>query len=392
MPVWMGLKNRDLENHSTAFLAIIDTSASMRCLPEGCPSDKERMWGPVRKARGPRVTKMDLAKQALINLLPAMKEMDYFGILGGRVSPYWEVEPGSLESRNILSEVEAEIKHVVVLVNTDDVHERRIFGLGTLDDMVHIIEGDNISVSFIGIGSFDDEYVPLLNRLASSLGAYLYLTSDVSEIPTFLVDDRKKLSRHQIIRKHLLTQFSGEDFLSLESTPPLEGQFIPEAKTDARTLIWSELGYPVFALRTMGRGTVAALATDGGGALAPEWIGEDTLPLWDGIFASLLTSPIGEERVFFSRSGGAVDAYYTRGRKGAFRKITAAVQGEDSRSRFEAVLTVTENVPAETVHTVPAVDLPEPEEPAPPVPKRWLRMLLIMAAACAVLYEIVRQR
>ena len=51
MPVWMGLKNRDREKPSTAFLVILDTSTSMLCPPEGCPTDAERMWGPRRAPR-----------------------------------------------------------------------------------------------------------------------------------------------------------------------------------------------------------------------------------------------------------------------------------------------------------------------------------------------------
>jgi hypothetical protein len=202
MPVWMGLKNRDSEKHNTAFLVILDTSTSMLCPPEGCATDEERMWGAERAPRGPRVRKIDLARQSLLNLLPAMRGMDYFGILGGRISPYWEVEPGSmesleeleakimaiqgggtgiylysslLESRKIMAGLDSEIKHIVTLIDTDDVHERKVMGLGSLDELVRLLNEDDISLSFIGLGFSDDQYVPLLSRLASRTGGYLYL-------------------------------------------------------------------------------------------------------------------------------------------------------------------------------------------------------------------------
>jgi hypothetical protein len=382
--------------------------------------------------------------------------MDFFGILGGRVSPYWEVEPGFLGSQDeleerilgiqgggagiylysslieagkALSEVDAEIKHIVVLVDTADVHERKIFGVGTLDDIVDILEKDDISISFIGIGFSDDEYVPLLNRLASSTGGYLYLTSNVSDVPSFLFQDRKKLARHQVIRKHLLTHFSRKDFPMLESTPSLEGQFITEAKADARTLVWSELGYPVLALRPMGRGAVAALAADSGASLAPAWNSDMALPVWDGIFSRLQAAPSDVERVFFAQRGNTVAAYYAPGRENVFERMESTIEGmygvtsrlpmlevfpgiyrrdlgelpagsyrfalgEEGRDdpRLETVFTVAQDVPAEVPRTPPADSLPRETARATPLHQKWLRLLLILSAACAVLYEIIRQR
>jgi len=349
-PVWMGLKNKDEEKHSTAFLVIIDTSTSMRCPPEGCPTDAERMWGDGREARGPRVRKIDLARQALLNVVPSMKDADIFGILGGRVSPYWEVEPGPmrpmkeleekilsiegggsgihlysslLEAKNFMSGIDSEIKHIVALIDTDDVDEINVLGEGTVEDLILLLKENDISISFIGLGFSDDQYVPLLNRLASTTGGYLYLTSDITEVPTFLSNDREKLSEHQVIRKHLLTHFSRKDFPALESTPPLEGQFITEAKPDARTLVWSELGYPVFTLRQMGEGVSAALAADGGILLAPAWAKDEALPLWDGIFSSLQGEAPDSGKVFFSRRGRELTAWYSPGGEGAFGKVAA---------------------------------------------------------------------
>jgi hypothetical protein len=457
-PVWMGLKNKDDEKHSTAFIVVVDTSTSMLCPPEGCPSDAERMWGDGREARGPRVRKIDLARQALLNLVPSMQDADTFGILGGRASPYWEVDPGPmrpmkeleekilgiqgggsgihlysslLETKEFMRGVDSEIKHIVALIDTDDVDEINILGKGTVEDLILLLKEDDISISFIGLGFSDDKYVPLLNRLASTTGGYLYLTSSITEVPTFLSDDREKLSEHQVIRKHMVTQFSRKDFPALESTPPLEGQFITEAKADARTLVWSELGYPVFALRRMGKGVSAALAADGGVVLAPAWAKEEALPLWDGIFSSLLGEDGRDGGIFFSRRGRDITAWYAPGGKNAFGELTASVTGlrtdtfnpameetfpgiyraglgylpEGSYSftiaaagakkpLLEAVLTASADAasaaPARAIRA--ASPLPDWESGKEPPGKRWLRMLLILSATFAVLYEMVRQR
>ena len=456
-PVWMGLKNKDEEKHSTTFLVIVDTSTSMLCPPEGCATDSERMWGDGREARGPRVRKIDLARQALLNLVPSMKDADTFGILGGRASPYWEVEPGPmkpmkeleekilgirgggsgiylysslLEAKEFMSGIDSEIKHIVALIDTDDVDEINILGKGTVEDLILLLKEDDISISFIGLGFSDDKYVPLLNRLASTTGGYLYLTSNITEVPTFLSNDREKLSEHQVIRKHMLTQFSRTDFPALEATPPLEGQFITETKADARTLVWSELGYPVFALRQMGKGVSAALATDGGVLLAPAWAKDEALPLWDGIFSFLQGGAPDDGKVFFSRRGRELTAWYTPGREGAFGKFAATVEGlraetfsramketfpgiyqaglgylprgsyrftigeGEGEALLETVITTSDDAASGgAARVIPAASpLPKGESGRRLPAKRWLRMLLILSAAFAVLYEMVRQR
>lgn len=458
LPLWMGLKDGDRETHSTAFLVLVDTSASMLCQPEGCPSDRERMWGPRREARGPRVRKIELALQALVNLLPAMKEMDTFGILGGRASPYWEIEPGSmetleelegrirsidvggsgihlysslLEARKVMTGIDAEIKHVVVLIDTDDVDEINVLGLGSVENLVSEMNGEDVSVSFVGIGFSDDRYVPLLSRLASSTGGYLYLTSDITEVPSFLLDDREKLSRDQVVRKHLQTRPSGIDLPWVERTPPLEGQFITEAKRDAVTLVWSELGYPLFVMKQIGRGTVAAMAADGGEDLAPAWIGSDAGRVWDRLLAKLIDAPPDSGKLFVALKGQSLSTYYMPGREGAFLPMEAGIEGPGgglgpspmtevfpgiyrtdfgevppgsyrlscgSRSggteKFEAVFELSGEEATYSTGEIDYGALQGEESPQGPAPLggRWFRILLIAAAACTVLYELIRGR
>ncbi|MHB8836131.1 MAG: VWA domain-containing protein [Candidatus Methylomirabilia bacterium] len=349
LPLTMGIRDPKQEKHHTALVIVLDTSASMSCPPEGCPGDAERMWGPRREKRGPRVKKIDLARQALLELLPAMKQVDHFGILGIRMAPYWELEPGSLEEQKAVEErirrieardgginlysalleaskgvaaLDADIKHILVLLDTDDIDEIRILGVGSVEDLVTELARQRISVSFVGFGFSDDRYVPLLHQLASSSGGALYLSSDVTSIPRFLREDREGLAGRQAILKHLETRHDEAALPGLARTPPVEGIFVTEAKGDASTVVWAEIGYPLVALRRIERGTVGAFAGDGGREMAPGWAAPAARETWDAVLAALLPRDPAARELFLAREGAGA-AIWWRSAAGGFPPLAA---------------------------------------------------------------------
>lgn len=454
LPLSMGVKNPDREKHRSALVIVLDTSGSMFCPPEGCPTDKEWLFGQKREARGPRVMKIDLAKQALIDLLPAMKAVDWFGILGVRTAPYWEVEPGTLANRDAVAErvrqikasgdginlysalleaskrivgLDAELKHIVALIDTDDIDEIRVAGLGSVEDLVASLAKDRVSVSFIGFGFPDDRYVPLLNQLAASTGGFLYLSSDITQVPRFLAEDRESLSRRQTIRRHQRTRHEEDAFPGLEETPSIEEQFITEAKDDARTLVWTELGYPLFALRRVERGAVGAFAADNGRNMAPDWVAAPARAAWDEMLGSLLPRDPEAERLFVGRSGERVVAYYRSEAAGGPGSIQATVSGGD-RDRevpFREVFPKTWRADLGALRPGSyavglrdaagraagvALEVRPPERPVEENPVDYatlvapaarasravdesvVRLILLLTAGLVVAYEIVRQR
>jgi hypothetical protein len=359
LPVWMGIRNKGNEKHSTALIVVMDTSGSMRCPPEGCPGDAERMFGPQRAQRGPRIQKIELAKQALLNLVPSMRAVDTFGVLGVKNAPYWEIKPEPLTDRRLVQErirgivaegdgiylysgileayrgiekTDAEMKHLVVLVDTDDIDETKVEEMGTIDGLLHEVRARGISVSFIAFGFSNDRFVPLLNRLAVAGGGYLYLTSDMEEIPGFLTQDREQLAKRQVIRRELTTRFTPEELPGVDETPKLAGQFITEPKPDARVPVWSEIGYPVAAYRLAGKGAIGAFAADSGGDLAPAWATEAALPAWDALLTALDREPPGETRLFLSEDADGTTALFVAGDT-PLEGWTALLSGPDGPPR-----------------------------------------------------------
>lgn len=450
LPLTMGIRDPKEEKHSTALVIVLDTSWSMLCPPEGCAKDAERMWGDPRDPRGPRIRKIDLARQALLELLPAMKQVDHFGILGVRTAPYWELEPGVfadpalveervrrinasgsgillysalLEASKSVTALAADVKHILVLLDTDDIDEIRVLGVGTVEDLVAELARQRVSVSFVGFGFSDDRYVPLLHQLASSTGGSLYLSSDVTSIPRFLRDDREGLAGRQAIRRHLETRHDEAGFPGLAGTPPLEGLFITEAKEDARTVVWTELGYPLIVLRRIERGAVGAFASDGGREMAPAWAAPASRESWDAVLAALLPRDPAGGGLFVSREGGG-EAIWWRGAAGSAPPL-AALAGPDGK-RAPAALRevypgswradvaalppgshqVSVTMPGQGAQAVSfAVAPPEQRErrqrpdlrrfaPPPartPIDGRIPPLLLLLAAAGFIAYELVRE-
>jgi hypothetical protein len=153
------------------------------------------------------------------------------------------------------------------------------------------------------------------------------------------------------------------------------------------------------------------------------------LPVWDGIFSRLQAAPSDVNQVFFAQRGNTVTVYYAPGREDVFGRMETTVEGmhgisseqpmfevfpgiyrrdlgelpagsyrfalgEEGRDdpRLETVFTVAQDVPAEVPRTLPADSLLRETARATPLHQKWLRLLLILSATCAVLYEIIRQR
>ena len=220
---------------------------------------------------------------------------------------------------------------MLVLLDTDDIDEIRVLGVGTVEGLVAELARQRVSVSFVGFGFSDDRYVPLLHQLASSTGGSLYLSSDVTSIPRFLREDREGLAGRQALRRHFETRHDEAALPGLAGTPPVEGVFVTEAKGDARTVVWTDLGYPLVALRRIERGNVGAFASDGGREMAPGWGAPAAREAWDAVLAALLPRDPAAAGLFLSREGDGA-AIWWRGAAGGVAPPATVADPEGKRS------------------------------------------------------------
>jgi Mg-chelatase subunit ChlD len=323
LPVKLGPDADDTER-SLALVAVVDTSLSMFFKLRGVKGGFHSPGG----VKGGYGQKMEMAKRALINLSSAMRPEDRMGILGATDQPYWVTSPSQprdpdreielitrlkaygaginlysslLAAFNELVKIESDIKHILIFLDTADVDEYEVAETGDVWDLLSRLREEGISISLVGFGRSDDEHVLAMNQIASESGGYLYLTSDLEDIPGFFIEDLKQITDHFILRGPLKVFYFPQDFPSLGSMPELKGQVVTTLKPGALKLAWSERDYPVFAIRKVGEGNVGFFASDSGTSLADLWLKPDQGPLWDQFMSKLIPPPEELVNIGFDR-------------------------------------------------------------------------------------------
>jgi hypothetical protein len=320
LPVYQGSPPRSDREKTLALVTIVDTSFSM-FFPQ--------VKGGVRK--------IEMAKKALLNLSSAVRENDRLGIMGTDLRPYWitdlkvprnprgeaariarmtAVGPGInfysslLAASEELDAVSADIRHILVLLDTADVDEYTVLGTGTVWNLLQTFHEKGITVSLVGFGGSEDEHVPALNQFAENSGGFLYLASNIEEIPGFFIQDLEQVMERPVDFRSMKTFFPASEFPTLNETPLIDGQVIMTLKPGAKRMLWTERGIPLLALWEIGKGSSAVFGADSGQILAENWTGKDSAPLWNLFLAKLVQETESAPQVYYQRRGRAIEVKY----------------------------------------------------------------------------------
>jgi hypothetical protein len=296
-----GLDENDDEERTLALVAVVDTSFSMY--------RKQDQVGP---------RKIEMAQEALINLSTAMKDSDLFGVLGVDFSPYWILYPnqnrdlsseinrirrmgalsgginlysGLLTAFQELEKTDADIRHILVLLDTADVDEYEVMGTGSVWDLLQQFNEGGITISIVGIGGSGDDHIPFLNQFAEEAGGFLYIASDIHDVPGFFLEDLGQISDSPVLRRPMKTFFPSVEFPGMEKLPGIEGHVLVTPKPGSNLLTWSEPGYALLVSWRLGRGNVAVFTADSGSVLARQWMDIEHGPLWNRIIAKIVRPP-----------------------------------------------------------------------------------------------------
>lgn len=163
-----------------------------------------------------------------------------------------------------LEEVEARVKHILLLSDGKTVDEYRDF-----PGLFSRLEGqEEITLSAIAIGRTPN--LPLLSRLVQAGHGTLYTVSDFSSLPQISMQATQRLSRSRFITGKIPVNGSlatGE----LQALPPLYGYALTYLKPAAEVLLWAGED-PLLARWRLGLGWVAVLNTDLFGRWSREWL------------------------------------------------------------------------------------------------------------------------
>lgn len=327
LPVDVDLsKRKDIP--SLALALVIDKSSSM----------SDTQYG---------VNKMELAKEAAIRSMDALRDEDFIGVAAFDNAAAWVVElqsasnreeiekavgtiqpgggtnlyPGLNMAYEALSGAEAVLKHVIILT---DGHTQG----GNFDALVSKMAAEGITVSGVAVGQGAD--VSLMERLAGLGNGRYYFTDDFAGIPKIFTKETYMAARSYINNETFFPKAKGaSDILrDIDSVPSLDGYITTTIKDGAvPVLVSPEDDDPILAHWDYGLGKVAAWTSDARGIWTENWLKwEQASEFWLNTISSILPGSSGEE--------GSIET----GRDGNMGQVTVSVDSLDADYETYAVI------------------------------------------------------
>jgi Ca-activated chloride channel family protein len=272
LPVSMDVRHR-LAVPTMAMVLVLDSSGSMGSF-------------------GTELAKVELAKETAQSVVDLLGERDLIGVLAFDQVPRWLVRPTpaservrileavsriqagggtnmypALEAaRNALRQVEARIKHVIVLSDgqTDP---------GAFERLVRGMAEERMTVSTVAIGR--DADLDIMRNIASWGQGRSYETRDLYSIPQIFAAEALLATRAYVIEERFEPKRNGIPAVlaDLGTIPALRGYLATAPKPAAEVALLSPQDDPVVATWQYGLGRAVAITTDARGRWTAEWSG-----------------------------------------------------------------------------------------------------------------------
>lgn len=235
-------------------------------------------------------TKLDLAKEAALGVLDLMHDKDLIGVLAFDTLPYWVVPLQPVENRiaiassiaslsaeggtnlgpaldsafTSLSEVEASLKHLIVLTDGRSTP-------GDFETLTRALRGAGVTVSTVGIGRDADR--ELLARIAEWGDGRFYYTEDIRAIPQIFATETTVITRPMRVDALFTPQWHQQADFWQESTPlpSLGGYVITTPKAASAVHLKAPDESPILASWRRGLGKTAAFTSGTDEAWLAEW-------------------------------------------------------------------------------------------------------------------------
>ena len=336
--------NMDLEGEKQipkiAMTMVIDHSGSM----SSPASDKTN------------ITCMDVAKQAAINALDSLRNIDQVGVLAFDDSYTWVTPLADLEDKNLvtaqistiqsdggtsiypalaeavraLKKSDAVFRHVVLLTDGQD-------GFRQYDKILDDAKNSNITISTVAVGTDADAH--MLKQLAEKGQGRYYYSDAGSALPRIFAQEVFLSTKSYLINEEFLPVITNSheviSGIFEEGTPSLYGYVATTPKAQATVVLQSHREDPILALWQYGLGRSVAFTSDGSG----EWTGNFTAwekypSLWKNLLEwTISKSELGSDILTTSQEGNSAVIHYETKDYGSDTKISAVITGEDGKSK-----------------------------------------------------------
>lgn len=277
---------------SVALLIVLDRSGSMTAQVQG-------------------VTKMSLANQGAALALNVLQPKDHFGVLavdtrahtvaplqqhpakgpieqkilsitagGGGIYIYTSL----IESFQLLRDVPARIKHIILFSDAADAEEKSggemgdgAKGGGSSLDLASAMLAQKITTSVVALGLETDKDTAFLRQLAERGNGRFYLTSDATTLPQIFTTETMKVAQSSLVEEPFQPVPAAKSpliaGLDWAQAPLLLGYNATKPKPTADVLLATERGEPLLATWRYGLGQAAAFTSDAKSRWAAEWLG-----------------------------------------------------------------------------------------------------------------------
>jgi Mg-chelatase subunit ChlD len=286
LPVYMDVRGRGRQPR-VALALVIDKSGSMS---------------------GPKI---EMAKEAAVRSLAVLGSLDQAAVLTFDTVPQWVAPPtpltdagrqqlddaiGSIDAGGgteiypavetafeALRDVDADVKHLIVLTDGQDAGASSYQSL--LDDM----RAARVTVSTVAVG--DDADQGLLSALARAGRGRFHFTNNPSEIPDIFTRETLMATRALVVDTRFYPAIATESPLlrGLSATPPIDGYIAVTPKERSEVVLVSPDGDPLLAAWQYGAGRAVAWTSDVGGRWTSSWAGAPvTATMWGNLLSWLL--------------------------------------------------------------------------------------------------------
>ena len=335
LPVSMELEG-DKQIPKIAMVMVIDHSGSME----------------AGSTVGGGITCLDVAKQAAINSLSSLREIDEVGVLAFDDRYSWAVKlqsaadidsieqniadirsgggtsiyPAIAHAEETLAKSDAAIKHIVLLTDGQD-------GYREYSELVDQIEEDNITLSTVAVGQDADSQ--MLKELAEQCNGRYYYSDAGTALPRIFAQEVYLSTQEYLINEEFVPAIvSTHDILKGvfdDGSPSLLGYIATTPKQTAKVLLESDKGDPILACWQYGLGHTAAWTSDGTNQWTANFAGwQNYANLWRNIIDwTIYDDALGDDTLEVKQEASSAVITYDTDEYTADTKVEAVVTDED---------------------------------------------------------------
>lgn len=274
LPIDMEIKNNE-KIPTLGMVIIMDRSGSM----------SSNQYG---------VSKLELAKEAVIRAIETMNSEDSVGVISFDDSFEWvsdfkklennkqeviknvsnvsegggtSILPALEEGLNILKNKESDIKHIILL--TDGQAERTGY-----DSLINVMNNNNVTLSTVAVG--EDADSELLKKLSEQGNGRYYYTNEFTDLPKIFAKETTIAGKSYINNRTFYPDIKDENVIltDVNKMPVLNGYISSTGKARADIILESDKKEPIIALWQYGLGKSAVWTSDMSN-WANEWINSE---------------------------------------------------------------------------------------------------------------------